>query len=396
MALTKTDKIRLFQQMTGWSVDKMRANKKQIDALLNDESVLFIEQELTEEQKAQARKNIDAGSNVDLSNALGKLAVLEDIMGITLDPELDEKYYEYFTIEATENNTTVYFKQSSYAVADEMDALKVEVSTDNGATWTEVTAAPAEDDVPGATLAELNSGDKVFIRGNNKSYGYHSAQSGDRENCNFWADKQCYVYGNIMSLVYGDDFARSIKVENLAFKSFFSDSSNETSYTWVLSKNGKELLLPATILGNKCYHCMFSGCTNLTTVPELPATTLAEGCYQGMFRYCNSLTTTCEFNATILANYCYSNMFQYCENLITVKNLPAITLKDYCYYNMFSVCPNLKTVSKISAKTLAQYCCCQMFGNCGSLVNAPELLATTLAPYCDMAIDLTTTIQYTT
>lgn len=60
MALTKTDKIRLFQQMTGWSVDKMRANKKQIDALLNDESISFIEQELTEEQKAQARENIGA------------------------------------------------------------------------------------------------------------------------------------------------------------------------------------------------------------------------------------------------------------------------------------------------------------------------------------------------
>lgn len=62
MELNKLNKMRLFQQITGWSVDKIRANKKQINALLNDESISFIEQELTEEQKTQARKNINAVS----------------------------------------------------------------------------------------------------------------------------------------------------------------------------------------------------------------------------------------------------------------------------------------------------------------------------------------------
>jgi hypothetical protein len=39
-----------------------------------------------------------------------------------------------------------------------------------------------------------------------------------------------------------------------------------------------------------CYVNMFSGCTSLTTAPELPATTLAYACYQQMFVGCTSLT----------------------------------------------------------------------------------------------------------
>ena len=36
---------------------------------------------------------------------------------------------------------------------------------------------------------------------------------------------------------------------------------------------------------------MFSGCTSLTTAPELPATTLADYCYYGMFQRCTNLNT---------------------------------------------------------------------------------------------------------
>ena len=84
MALTKTDKIRLFQQMTGWSVDKMRANKKQVNALLDDSgggevegAISYNEQELTEEQQAQARENIDAASETDVNTKIGNLSELQ-------------------------------------------------------------------------------------------------------------------------------------------------------------------------------------------------------------------------------------------------------------------------------------------------------------------------------
>jgi hypothetical protein len=60
---------------------------------------------------------------------------------------------------------------------------------------------------------------------------------------------------------------------------------------------------------------MFSGCTSLTTAPELPATELAEYCYCGMFYGCTSLTTAPELPATTLAWNCYMNIFIECSNL---------------------------------------------------------------------------------
>ena len=58
-----------------------------------------------------------------------------------------------------------------------------------------------------------------------------------------------------------------------------------------------------------CYFNLFSGCSSLTTAPDLPATTLADFCYSNMFWNCSSLTTAPELPATALANYCYYCMF---------------------------------------------------------------------------------------
>lgn len=231
-----------------------------------------------------------------------------------------------FTIEATQGGTTIYFRQSLYAANDGLDPLKVEVSADNGETWAEVTAAPAEDDVPGAILVELDKGEKVLIRGRNEAYGYFNTNDSDgMENCNFYADKPCYVYGNIMSLIGDDNFARLQKVKEYAFACFFSDYDEVLDWSWVLSKEGEELLLPATTLANSCYKYMFFGCTGLTVAPELPATTLVNSCYGNMFRDCTGLTSAPELPATTLTESCYSNMFQGCSNLAYIKAMFTTT-----------------------------------------------------------------------
>ena len=61
MALDKSGKMKLFQDITGWSRDRMRLNEKAINAICGDgTAITYDEQNLTEEQKAQARANIDA------------------------------------------------------------------------------------------------------------------------------------------------------------------------------------------------------------------------------------------------------------------------------------------------------------------------------------------------
>jgi hypothetical protein len=72
---------------------------------------------------------------------------------------------------------------------------------------------------------------------------------------------------------------------------------------------------------------MFSGCTSLTTAPELPATTLANRCYYSMFDNCTSLTTAPELPATELAYNCYSYMFNGCSKL------QVLTKSEFISYN---------------------------------------------------------------
>lgn len=293
-----------------------------------------------------------------------------------------EKLNVPFTIEATQDGTTIYFRQSSYAVNNGLDPLKVEVSTDNGETWEEITAARLVD-VPGTVLVQLDEGEKVLIRGNNEAYGFYDGnEDASLENCNFFADSQCYIYGNIMSLVGGDTFASLRNVRDYAFAYFFSDYDGALDWSWVLSKEGEELLLPATTLASDCYFNMFSGCTALTVAPELPAVTLAHECYSGMFTNCTSLTSTPELPAMTLADGCYSGMFYNCVGLTTVSELPATTLATSCYSNMFSECINLTTAPELPAMTLANYCYTSMFSGCKGLTSAPELPATTLMKNC--------------
>lgn len=290
-----------------------------------------------------------------------------------------------FTIEATQDGTEIYFRQSSYAVDDGLDALKVEVSTDNGETWTEVTAAAAEDDVPGATLASLNAGDKVLVRGNNEAYGYLSPEESADDiisNCNFYAEHPCYVYGNIMSLVGGDNFAEIRNVKEYAFAYFFGDYDGELDYSWVMLKEGEELLLPATTLAAYCYYEMFVGCASLTTAPALSAMALAGGCYSGMFEACTSLISAPALPATTLAEGCYSYMFSNCTSLTRPPELPATTLADWCYERMFNMCISLTTAPELPATTLAPCCYRSMFQECASLTAAPMLPATTLIVQC--------------
>ena len=95
-----------------------------------------------------------------------------------------------------------------------------------------------------------------------------------------------------------------------------------------------------------CY--LFSGCSVLTSAPELPATTLAEDCYGRMFEGCTNLTTAPKLPAETLAKQCYEGMFMNCSNLTSAPELPAETLASNCYQNMFWGCTKLSTVTMLA------------------------------------------------
>ena len=209
----------------------------------------------------------------------------------------------------------------------------------------------------------------------------------------------CYIYGNIMSLVDEENYATATSLTG-SYTFYYLFNNNGKIYNHA----SKELKLPATTLSENCYRSMFLGCTNLTTAPalpakilpgycyylmfgncanltnapELPATTLAENCYHGMFLECTGLTTAPELPATTLATSCYSQMFQGCTGLTTVPALPATTLASFCYQYMFLGCTGLTTASELPAMTLASYCYEYMFYGCSNL-NSVTCLATDIS-----------------
>ena len=297
---------------------------------------------------------------------------------------------EYFCIEALEDGLTA-----------KLSVNACEYSLD-GNTWNSLSAA--------TNTPAINTGDKIYFRGNliptsGKGIG------------TFTISKKCNVKGNVMSLLYGDDFEGKTDLtgKNYAFYKLF--------YNCTKIVDASELILPATILANRCYNSMFQGCTGLTSAPVLPATKLTSECYSYMFYGCTSLTTPPELPATTLADSCYSFMFYGtnvlpdCNNIdftnetvvaiggliglfagtkvtdadlnrILPKNnngkycLPVITLANDCYSSMFYGCTGLTTAPVLPATTLANDCYSSMFYGCTGLTTAPELPATTLAYGC--------------
>ena len=261
----------------------------------------------------------------------------------------------YLTFEALES-TTFTFSQND-----------LQYSLDGGATWTTLPA--------GTASPTIQAGERIMW----KACLTPTVLSNDwtRNGIGtFSSSGKFNAEGNIMSLLYGDDFAEktSLSGKDGAFYQLFYRSSGII--------NAEKLVLPATTLADYCYFNMFNVCTSLTTAPELPATTLAGDCYCNMFWDCTSLTTAPDLPATTLANSCYSGMFRYCTSLTTAPELPATILSDYCYCDMFSYCASLTTAPALPATTLADCCYAGMFQFCTSLTSAPELPATTLAGYC--------------
>ena len=96
-----------------------------------------------------------------------------------------------------------------------------------------------------------------------------------------------------------------------------------------------------------CY--LFSGCSVLTSAPELPAETLANYCYYKMFINCSNLTSAPVLPAETLVDCCYQGMFTNCSNLTSAPVLPAETLEDCCYSEMFYGCKKLSTVTMLAS-----------------------------------------------
>ena len=149
---------------------------------------------------------------------------------------------------------TINWKASNTAITKTID-YKL-----NDGGWTSITSNTGSS----APTITVNSGDKLQFRGNNAQY----ANGSSRYNSFSGSTASFEIEGNIMSLIYGDDFKNKLSISSTnTFYGLFSDCTNLVS--------AENLILPATTLADMCYYQMFGGCASLITAPALPATTLA-------------------------------------------------------------------------------------------------------------------------
>ena len=189
----------------------------------------------------------------------------------------------------------------------------IDYSLNNGE-WTTITSSA----IPVTINVAVN--DVIRFRGVNPSYatsksaysGFGQGEAGTSGQSTYDSDAAEFdIEGNIMSLVYGDNFIGQTTFNGGTYN-FCSIFKKAKCYS------AENLVLPAMTLREYCYRAMFSWCTYLNQAPQLPSTTLAKGVYWYMFEKC-AFTTAPDLLAETLVAECYGSMFTGCANLNYIK-----------------------------------------------------------------------------
>lgn len=227
---------------------------------------------------------------------------------------------QYLTIEAIDGGSVWFY--SKCALDWEIMTSRDTVNWSGVRYWNETNP-----------IAILDAGEKLYIKG--KVVG----------TCGRFDCRGRYrVSGNIMSMLYGDDFRGKTEINvSQAFKGMFAndlqlvDASN-------LYING---------VGYESCATMFGGCANLVYPPVLGSDTTAVGCYSAMFRDCTSLATAPMLKASVLHTNCYYAMFMGCTSLTTAPEIKADTIEIYSMYRMFMGCTSLNRIKFIYGGSLS-------------------------------------------
>lgn len=117
------------------------------------------------------------------------------------------------------------------------------------------------------------------------------------------------IGGNIMSLLYGDNFENQTSFPSGSTGTFGGLFSVPEGWYGELTpiNDVSQLELPATTLVENCYSGMLSSHTGFTTAPILPAEILVDNCYENLFFACSDLNNITMLATDISATDCLKN-----------------------------------------------------------------------------------------
>ena len=320
------------------------------------------------------------------------------------NPYVHDYSEDYLTFVALEDTT---FKLTIGSAVSESILSSISYSTDGGETWN--TTNNVDSQTVTITTPTISEGEKVLWKGSGTGVSTTINNSNRPSTSSIFSSSGSFnAEGNIMSLIYGDDFRDEDSVEGTYNFALLFYSYNMPDTAKVVS--AKNMVLPIDNVTTCCYFRMFQSCPlleeapssidatsigasgcmstfwtcpSLTTAPELPATTLADLSYKAMFEGCSALTKSPSvISASSMGISACSTMFSGCTSLTTAPELPATTLASNCYNSMFKGCTSLTTAPELPATTLTSNCYGSMFRDCTGLTTVPELPATTLVNYC--------------
>lgn len=213
-------------------------------------------------------------------------------------------YYQYFTVEVLTGG--------SFAIYTPLPELPTVYYSLNNNSWTEWEYDATMGDDGLLKSLNLSAGDRLRIK---------SAISNPVENTYYFAESSntitYNVSGNIMSLVYGDDFVGNDNLNDTitsdGYTPFISMFSDDTKI-----RSAVNLCLPSFILSPSMYRGMFSYST-LETAPTIIPAMICEHCYYEMFYNCEYLT----------------------GNIVIPEPIGLSDIINNAYYHMFTDSPNI-------------------------------------------------------
>lgn len=203
----------------------------------------------------------------------------------------------------TNNYLTIEAKADGLTAKIASDA--VEYCIDGSGEWVSLPAATA--------TPAINTGQTLSFRANYTAYNTSRR---------FTISKSCNVYGDPMSLYYGDNAAVYSTIPySYSFAYLFYNC------TTIVDASGLRF---DRALKPYAYYYTFYGCKGLTKAPELPQTRLQGSCYRRMFQGCTALTKSPDLPALTLTSNCYEYMFVSCSKLASIKMLATNVSASNC------------------------------------------------------------------
>lgn len=391
--LSESRKISYYDHVTGTEYTNTTNNNIDYDEIINDIDIVV-----------DYDKKVAPANNVHY-NTLSELELMECPwvgMKATIGSNNDPYIYtangwviytptyndQYLTIESLVDNNEIRWKHDSIS-------RQIYYSLD-GNNW-----SSAFSDTSGTLLATLNTGDKLYLKGDHIK-GSHN------DRCFFSISGEYNLSGNILSLIYMDDFYEKYSIQSTeCFYGTFSDTPIVSAENLVIPINN----VPNSGLRKLFSNCkslvsadisfissvepygmydMFSGCTNLKYI-KLPSSTLTLSNYAMWYCFdgCSSLETNIILSVNDVYDYMCANMFYGCTSLkeITINITNQIVSRKESFSGMFQGCTSLKkaTINYYYNLPPANYNYQKIFGNmfygCSSLSYIKAMFLTLPTSY---------------